>query len=505
MGELSSQVRPEAETTMPRSLDFTVMKPAGNDTGLFPGVIADGAQRKVIADQLQGVYPNIEQVGFVNLDPQHAELMMTGGEFCGNATRSTAYLALQGQPGELQIKVSGVANTLRAGVTVSGEAFSQMPIYSDPSRIMPDQERPGNVTVEMEGMTHYVDFDPSQIKGLSEAEIMSRARAEMAKRGIDKGPACGIIYAEQVGNDWVIYPVVYVRDADTLYYETACGSGTTALGLTLAQKAGESIVDVPIVQPSGMPIKFSVEYDGEKFGYAQISGPIETLDEGTLETTKGVSYAVEQIASEEQLKRALTKLGLRDAYRDAFGRPPYNEQFSDEEIDAMFTDYLHSGHVFVAMAEGEVVAFSATQPLASEPEVGQILTAQAGVDQESWYIPDLGVRAAYENKGVGRTLMQRALDAVPGDRAITLRTSVDNVASQRLYTKLGFSIVPDLYQYKTQTRTDGQEATDQRLFMVLNRSAQTVPETAQTADITPARRQGFFRRRISRLFGGHTS
>lgn len=77
----------------------------------------------------------------------------------------------------------------------------------------------------------------------------------------------------------VIYPVVYVRDADTLYYETACGSGTTALGLTLAEQKGVSINDVPIIQPSGMLIKFSVDYDGDKFGYAQISGPIEQLED----------------------------------------------------------------------------------------------------------------------------------------------------------------------------------------------------------------------------------
>lgn len=499
MGEFITQLHPEAKNSMPRSLDFTVMKPAGNDTGLFPGVIRDGAQRKQIGDALQGVYPNIEQVGFVNLDPKNAELMMAGGEFCGNATRSTAYLALKGRPGEIQIKVSGVKNKLRAGVTPTGEAFSQMPIYPEPSRIKPDPKNPGNVTVEMEGITHYVDFNAGQIKGLSEDEIKTKARGEMAKRGIDKGPACGIIYTEKNGDNLVIYPVVYVRDADTLYYETACGSGTTALGLTLAQQKGESVKDVPIIQPSGMTIKFSVDYDGQKFGYAQISGPIAQLNEGTLETTKGISYTVEQVTSEKKLQNTLKTLELRDAYRDAFGRPPYNEQFTDSEIDNMFRDYLHSGHVFVAMAEGKVIAFSATQPLSSEPEVGAILTAQAGINPESWYIPDLGVKAAYENRGVGKTLMQRALDAVPGDKAITLRTSVDNVASQRLYTKLGFKVVPGLYQNKTQTRTDGQEATDQRLFMVLDRNAQST----DTSIIRPPK--SFFRRRLTRLFGDHTA
>jgi ribosomal protein S18 acetylase RimI-like enzyme/diaminopimelate epimerase len=459
-----------------RSFSFINMKPAGNNTGLFPGVIQNMDLRGKIGSALQDIYPDIEQVGFVNLDPECAELMMAGGEFCGNATRSTAWLALEGKPGEIDIKVSGVKGNLRAGVTKNGEAFAQMPIYAEPSRIKPDPEHPGNTTVEMEGMTHYVDFNVDQIKGLTNEEIKAKARAEMARRGLDQGPACGIIYAEQTGDSWTIYPVVLVTGArgnkkESLYYETACGSGTTALGLTLAKREGRSIKDVPIMQPSGMPIKFSVQYDGLQFGYAQISGPIEKLNTGILETTKGISYAVEQVASDEDLQNALQNHGLRDAYRDAFGRPPYNEVFPDKQIDAMFKDYLDSGSIFVALAEGQIIAFSATQPLSSEPEVGQILTAQAGIDPASWYIPDLGVRAAYENRGIGRTLMKRALDVIPGDKPVTLRTAVNNVASQRLYTKLGFTIVPDLYQSKTQARTNGQEATDQRLFMVLNRNA----------------------------------
>lgn len=477
MRESLLRANPEGNNNMPQSLDFTVMKPAGNDTGLFVGVIRDSQLRGKIGDILQKIYPNVEQVGFVNLDPKNAELMMTGGEFCGNATRSTAYLVLKGQPGEILIKVSGVKNKLRAGVTSNREAFSQMPIYPEPSRIKQDPEHPGNVTVEMEGITHYVDFDAGKIKGLSEEQIKAKARKEMAKKGIDKGAACGIIYTEKIGNNWHIYPVVYVRNAGpngTLYYETACGSGTTALGLTLAQRAGKSVKEISIVQPSGMTIKFSVDYNGSKFGYAQIQGPIEKLDKGTLETTKGVSYAVKQIDSEKQLKRALQNLGLREAYRDAFGRPPYNERFTDKEIDDMFTDYFRSGRVFVAIAEGKVIAFATTQPLKSaEKAVQNILIDVVGVNPKSWYIPDLGVRLAYENRGIGRNLMQKALDSTPAD-TITLRTTVSNVASQRLYEKLGFTIAAGVTQEKTQTRTSGQKETDERLFMVLNRNSKSL-------------------------------
>jgi histidine racemase len=264
------------------AFQFSILKPGGNDTGLITGIIRNPNQRKNIAAALQEVYPTIEQVGFVNLKPKRAELMMAGGEFCGNATSCAAYWILKGKPGKISIKVSGVKRKLLAGVTQDGQGFSQMPIYADPSYIKPDPQYPGNATVFMEGITHYIDFDIQQIKGLTVDEIKIKARREMAARHLDQNSACGIIYVEQIKNGWAIHPIIYVRDADTLFYETACGSGTTALGLILALMSKQPITKIPVLQPSGLFTKVSVEFDGEKFGYTQIQSSIEKLHEGIL-------------------------------------------------------------------------------------------------------------------------------------------------------------------------------------------------------------------------------
>lgn len=267
------------------TFQFALLRPSGNDTGLVTGIVRNAKQRKQIADTFQAMYPSIEQVGFINPDSRHAELLMAGGEFCGNATRSAAYQILGGQVGKIAIKVSGVKKQLIAGVTEKGEAFSQMPVYTDPSHIEPDAARPGNALVHLEGITHYIDFNMQQIRGLTVDEIKVKARAEMAQRGIDKGAACGIIYVDQHKDWYAIHPIVYVRDADTLYYETACGSGTTALGLLLAQRAGKSIREVPILQPSGLFINISVAFDGKKFGYTQIQSKMQKLEQGEFEVS----------------------------------------------------------------------------------------------------------------------------------------------------------------------------------------------------------------------------
>lgn len=273
-------------------LKFAVFRPSGNDTALIHGVIQDSKLRKIIADAIQNKYLNVEQVGFINNNPQDAELMMTGGEFCGNATSSAAYQILSGRPGEIKIKVSGVRKKLIAGVTEKGESFSQMPVYSDPSYIRPDVDSSGNFLVTLEGITHYVDFDVHKIKGLTIDEIKIEAKKKMQLKGLDQNSACGIIYTEKVKDTWVIYPVVYVKNADTLYYETACGSGTTALGLILALKNRDSINEIPVIQPSGLTIKVSVEFNNTSFGFVKIQSRVRQLGNGilTMDESSKISF-----------------------------------------------------------------------------------------------------------------------------------------------------------------------------------------------------------------------
>jgi diaminopimelate epimerase/ribosomal protein S18 acetylase RimI-like enzyme len=452
--------------------NFTVIRPGGNDTCL---VMADGNipqqdERGRINNFIQEAYPNIEQVGFVNIDPANAELMMAGGEFCGNATRSTAWLALNGKPGDMEIQVSGVKGKLKAGVTNLGEAYAQMPIYPDPQRIVSDPECPGNVTVEMEGITHYVDFDTDQIKGLSKEEIKKKARTEMTRRGLDQGLACGIIYAEKVGDSWAIYPVVLVANAggenkESLYYETACGSGTTALGLVLSLISKQSVKDVPIIQPSGMTIKISVDFDGKYFQYAQIQGKVEELNKGNVEIEENAGIVTEQINTVEKLRETLSNGNLSFLYQDIFSKPPYFEKFGDKEIEEIFAEYVTDGLLFLTKNKSEVIGFGAALPIESVPELSKILQDAGRDTTDGWYMADLGVKEEYRRKGIARKLVKSRLDVIPKGSKIFIRTSINNIASQALYRSLGFKLVPNASQEVTDQRIDGSVQTDKRIFL----------------------------------------
>lgn len=264
----------------PMTAQYSVLRPGGNDTALVVGVETDPKKRKKVNDKIMSQHSNVEQVGFVNLDPYNAELMMAGGEFCGNATRSTAWLSLDGQPGEISIKVSGVGSRLRAGVDEEGNAWAQMPIYADPSRVTFLDD--GRAVVAMEGITHvvmddiYPDASPEELKEI--------ALGILQELGLDKAVAAsGVMFLTPSESGVSMRPVVLVRDIDTLFYETACGSGTTAVGLLEALKQGKS-VEVSITQPSGMSITIKVAFDGSQFKQAVISGPVEVLNKNE-ETT----------------------------------------------------------------------------------------------------------------------------------------------------------------------------------------------------------------------------
>ncbi len=266
---------PSQKEVEPMPIQYSVLRPGGNDTALVIGIETDSKRRKAINDQIMSQQSNVEQVGFVNLDPKNAELMMAGGEFCGNATRSTAWQVLKGQAGEISIKVSGVESNLQAGVDEEGNAWAQMPIYADPSRVTFLDD--GRAVVAMEGITHVVMND--SFPEASPEELKQIALNILQELGLATSVAAsGVMFLTPSESGVSMRPVVLVRDINTLFYETACGSGTTAVGLLEALKQGKS-VDLPITQPTGMPINIKVDFDGSEFKQAVISGPIEVLNQ----------------------------------------------------------------------------------------------------------------------------------------------------------------------------------------------------------------------------------
>lgn len=257
---------------------ITVLRPGGNDTALVEGIVKK-SKRKLLNDLIMQSFPNVEQVGFYEYDRKSntATLEMAGGEFCGNATRSLAYLLLNGKKGEMRINVSGTTKALKAGVKNQGTAFSYMPIYGEFNSV--EKINDAIYKVEMEGITHLitakpVNSAPNEIKNLAKG-LLNKYDLLYSRL------ASGFMFISEnkKNNSIFMEPIVWVRDIKTLFYETACASGTTAVGLWKSTQDRRPKTQLNITQPSGEMIRVTVEKDSKTFISAVIDGSVSLLEE----------------------------------------------------------------------------------------------------------------------------------------------------------------------------------------------------------------------------------
>jgi len=273
--------------------EYQIFIPGGNKTALVLGTDGfenDVCLRKNIQDAILEKHKDdkdgeVEQVGFVSTGSSAPQLIMTGGEFCGNATRSAAmYYCLARECKELEITVSGTSKPLEAGVNASNEAWAQMPVYGDlVSTITPTKE--GLYWVAIEGISHLVVPQVQSAQYLnkifkcdSKNEQIDIALSFLKKttddNSLPRGKACGVIFLENIADVLKMHPFVSIETSGTAYYETGCGSGAICVGLVSSMLHDDSI-SIPLLQPSGKVIKAEIKCHANDKVEGIISGCIE--------------------------------------------------------------------------------------------------------------------------------------------------------------------------------------------------------------------------------------
>lgn len=221
--------------------------------------------------------PAVEQCCFITppRDPTSTIRMEMFGEFCGNAARSVAWLATGGADYIGLIEASGSARPLRFQV-VDGIVQLEMPLKE---RENITEEIDGGLLVRLDGITHVVVTDPAIQRRYKPREFL-RLLLENANYNLSSQVAVGITYYD-TGTTAAEF-CVWVRNAETVFDETACGSGTSAIGIALATAARNSLA-VDVIQPSGETISTSAAYDPDVgVSGSQISGEVKTLFDGEV-------------------------------------------------------------------------------------------------------------------------------------------------------------------------------------------------------------------------------
>lgn len=247
-----------------------IANPSGNITVLVSSPVEKTEYARV-AQRLMTKIDGAEQVGFF-ADPcfgGDVRLEMMGGEFCGNAMRSAAlyYAGKQTLSGEslVRTEISGCDHPLSVFVDPeSGTARGEfpLPIKAEWGRF---SEKPA-FTVWFEGIVHYVF--PGGIPELSSESLKEKLRAVTETERVS---AAGLMVLEV--SSLRMTPVVYVRDTDTLVYESSCASGSAATAVYLS--AGkETCRETYLLKEPGGSLAASVTKENGRIEKLEIGGTI---------------------------------------------------------------------------------------------------------------------------------------------------------------------------------------------------------------------------------------
>lgn len=279
---------------------FWKILPSGNPTLLLRAEDVVKDKRVEVAKEiLSPLHLGGEQAGFIRLRPQTAgelpRLDMTGGEFCLNATRAFgALLAWQGllpltHEQELtyrgMIEVSGANDPILVEVMLPKEDSSTCAVWATlhfdelPKANIQD----GLALVRLPGICHIVLAEGEIPQDFVLDEVCAQLRM---KFGLECEEAVGCMWLQHDAKGPMLHPAVWVRDTQSLCLESACGSGTLACALWLADQTKET--KFAIRQPSGDTL--NVEIGKSEHGFdVRVGGPVRLVAQGEVMIEEALS------------------------------------------------------------------------------------------------------------------------------------------------------------------------------------------------------------------------
>lgn len=259
-------------------LNYIKASPSQNMTAFITSDVPPADYARVASVVMDYEYLHVEQVGFI-VESKHKEtilrLEMSGGEFCGNALLSAGAYCLYKDLSDSDVvllETSGSDKVLECHVIKRNENLfvskAEMPqaIGEKDITIVVEGQSISGKLVQLEGITHFIThYWPAK----TEYPLILEALLDEV---VDK--AIGIIpYRKKEEGKYDIVPFVYVTDTGTQVFERACGSGTLALGITLAD--GEKGLQFQVYQPGGM---INVEIGDKNY----ISTEVQFTSEGIV-------------------------------------------------------------------------------------------------------------------------------------------------------------------------------------------------------------------------------
>lgn len=261
-----------------------IMYPSGNTTAVVFDDVAGMDLAKLntqICNAWQKISPNsppVEQCCYL-AKPANPEcltkVVLFGGEFSGNTARSAVGLLCDKKQPNGLVEVSGAKYPLKYTVN-NGEISLSMPIPDD---ICVKQESNNIMAVRLDGITHYVVLTDTNSPTISPNKILQKAIQAETINDDQNPPAIGVVGFNKCTKMATF--LIWVEAINTLFDETACGSGTSAIAVAMAY-ANKKNQRIKVTQPSGEIIVGSAKFDNGKVTESTISGDVSALYDGQI-------------------------------------------------------------------------------------------------------------------------------------------------------------------------------------------------------------------------------
>ena len=259
-----------------QKIEYNILNPGGNKTALVRSTNFTDKQKYLINRLIMEKYFEVEQVGFLSNETNRLE--MAGGEFCMNATRCAVYEYSKEKEKSIEISVSGTNKNLIGRVLNDNKVEIKLDISKNIDELIEVQN---NFTlVKIDGIL-IVIFDEKQskeyIRKIKDNEDLAKKELKkfMSKSIQTNKKAIGIMLLEKVSDKIKINPVVWVKDIDTVFYETACGSGSLATAIYNYYNCKEEMLE--LIQPSGYTVSIVLNTKKQYIEDAIITGIIEEV------------------------------------------------------------------------------------------------------------------------------------------------------------------------------------------------------------------------------------
>ena len=243
-------------------IDYKIYKPSGNPTALIY-IKSSKKLDKSLNDLIMQKHPFVEQVGFVDDD---FNLYMAGGERCINALRCAGLFYME-KFSLNEVEVKNLGEIFKCSKDEFGVFVASN--FSDKFSVKKLKEN--EYLVNLGGITHLVNLE--NLENLNANELKKFGFEKIKSLNLDTLQASGFI---NIFNEF-LKPVVFVKKINTLFYESACASGSLAASVVLNLLKNKT--KFKLIQPSKKPLFVEIYKDSDKFISFKISGEILKNDD----------------------------------------------------------------------------------------------------------------------------------------------------------------------------------------------------------------------------------